>query len=119
MFRQTQQFSRGHLDQCKHLTALGNQCVVLRSCDPKRAPEPGAFHLIEPSVNHEPITELGCAAITNFSAHYYGIRLLLGHFCQGKTELLDKMCACDLDETQISDVRDDASAISIEEHHLH
>src|SRR5207253_725646 len=65
MFRQTQQFSRGHLDQRKHLAALGNQRAVLRSCDPECAPEPRACHLIEPAINHQPVSEFGCAAIIN------------------------------------------------------
>src|SRR6478672_10655806 len=119
MLRQTQQFSRRHLDQRKHLTALGNQRFVIWSCDSKCAPESRALRLIKPSLNHQPITEFGCTAIINFGAYYHRIGLLFGHLCKDETKFLDEMCARDLDETQISDIRDDASAIGIEKHHLH
>src|SRR5437660_10729502 len=46
-------------------------------------------------------------------------RFVFGDFSQGEAEFLGKMCARDLNETQISDIRDDASAIGIEKHHLH
>jgi len=45
--------------------------------------------------------------------------VVLGHLREGETELFGKKGTRDFDETQISDVRDDASAIGIEEHHLH
>src|SRR6266550_287733 len=43
MLRQTQQFSRRHLDQCEHLAALGDQRVVLWARDAECAPEPRAL----------------------------------------------------------------------------
>src|SRR5437762_10637984 len=46
MLRQTQQFSRRHLDQREHLAALGDQGVVLRTRNVECAPEPRAFYAI-------------------------------------------------------------------------
>src|SRR6266480_29814 len=43
MLRQTQQFSRRHLDQREHLAALGDQRVVLWTRDAECAPEPRAL----------------------------------------------------------------------------
>src|SRR5512132_3729212 len=43
MLRQTQQFSRRHLDQCEHLAALGDQRVVFWTRDAECAPEPCAL----------------------------------------------------------------------------
>src|SRR4029077_13550224 len=116
---QTQQFPRWHFDQCEHLTALRDKRVVLRSCDPKSAPEPRAFHLIEPTLNHQPISEFGRAAIINLRTYHHGICLLFSHFRQAKAEFFGQVCARNLNKTQISDVRHDASAVGIEKHHLH
>ncbi len=117
--RQTQQFRGWHLEERERLTALRNQLVVLRSCDPKSAPEPDTFHLIEPALNYQPISEFRRAAIINLRAYHHGISLLFSHFCQTEAEFLGQMCARDLDEAQIRDVRNHASAVGIEKHHLH
>ena len=45
--------------------------------------------------------------------------MVIGHFREGETEFFSEKRTGDLDETQISDVRDDTSAIGIEEHHLY
>jgi hypothetical protein len=37
--------------------------------------------------------------------------MVLRHFCESETELFSEKGARDLDKTQISDIRDDASAI--------
>src|SRR6266480_623545 len=116
---QAQQFPRWHLDQREHLTALRNQRVVLRSCDPKSAPEPRTFYLIEPTLNHQPISKFSRTAIINLRTYHHGICLLFSHFGQAKAEFFGQMCARDLNETQISDVRHDASAVGVEKHHLH
>src|SRR5437899_9889663 len=55
----------------------------------------------------------------NLAAHHYRISLFLGHLCQGEPELLGKMRAADLDEAQIRNVGDDASAICVEKHYPH
>src|SRR5437016_11685110 len=116
---QTQQFPGWHFDQREHLTALRNQYVVLRSCDPKSAPELRAFHLIESTLDHQPISKFGRAAIINLRTYHHGICLPFSHFGQAKSELFGQMCARDLNKTQISDVRHDASAVGVEKHHLH
>jgi hypothetical protein len=64
------------------------------------------------------ISELSGPAIINLRSYDYRIPVVLGHFCERKAEFFGKKRTRDLDETQISDVRDDTSAIGIEKHHL-
>src|SRR5215472_2315639 len=118
MLRQTQQLSGRHLDQCKHLAALRDQCVVFWTRDAECAPEPRALYAIQPALNHQPVAELGCASIIDLSADYDRIRLLLHHLHERETELLRKMCARDLNKTQVRNIGDNASAIGIEKHYL-
>ena len=50
MLRQTQQFSRRHLDQRERLAALGDQRVVLRTRDAECAPEARSTRSNQPSI---------------------------------------------------------------------
>src|SRR5262245_29564030 len=79
VLRQTQQFSRRHLDQREHLAALGDQRVVLWPCDAESAPESCAFKTIQPTLNQQPVAEPCRASIIDLGADYNRIRFLLRH----------------------------------------
>ena len=119
MLRQTQQFSCRHFDQCQHLAALGDQCVVLWARDPECTPEPRSLCAIQPAFNHQLVTEPCRAPIIDLSPGHNRIGFLLRHLHDGEPELLRQVCASDLDETQIRDVGYNASAVGVEKHHLH
>ena len=119
MLRQTQQFSRRHLDQREHLAALGDQRVVLWTRDAECAPEPRALCAIQPALNHQPVAEPCRASIIDLGADHDGIRFLLRHLHDREPELLRKVCARYLNEAQIRNIGYNASAIGVEKHYLH
>jgi len=118
MLRQTQQFSRRHLDQREHLAALGDQGVVLRTRNVECAPEPRAFYAIQPAFDHKPVTEFRRPSVVNLGADHDRICLLLRHLHELEPEFLSKVCARDLDEAQIGDIGYDTSAVGVEKHYL-
>ena len=75
--------------------------------------------MIEPAFDHELIAKFGSAAIVDLSAYDHGISLVLVHPRETETEFFSEQGPRDLDEAQIGNIGDNASAIGIEEHHLH
>jgi hypothetical protein len=118
VIRQPQEFAFGHLNQRKHLAAVSDVQLVQGPRNPKRAPETDAFHAIEPSVDHQSITERGWAAVINFGPDYDRVALISRHFDQAKPKLLGQQSPRDLNEAEVSDIVDYATTIGIEEHHL-
>ena len=114
---QPQQFCRGHLDQCQHLPAFGDENVF--SHNPKSAPKPHAIEPLEPTLDREMVTKLGGAALIDFGPNDDWVSLRGCHFCQPQSKLFGQESARDFDETQIGDVMNDPTAIGIEKHHLH
>ena len=119
VFRQAEQFCRWHFDEGNHLAALGDQRIIIRPHNAERAPKSQALQLIEPAFDYEPIAKFGGASIINFCADDHGIFFVFGHLREAEAELLGQKRAGRLDEAQISNIRHDASAIGIEEHHPH
>jgi hypothetical protein len=76
---QGQQFCRGHLDQCQHLPAFGDENVLLQN--PKSAPKPHAIEPIEPTLDSEMVTKLGGAAIIDLGANDNWVSLGGRYFC--------------------------------------
>ena len=119
MLRQTQQFSCRHFDQCQHLSAFGDQRVVLWALDAECAPEPRALCAIEPGLYPWRVAESCCASIIDLGADHNRIRFLLCHLYDREAELLREVCARYLDEAQIRNIGHNASAIGVEKHYLH
>src|SRR5437899_12351248 len=82
-------------------------------------PKSRAFQLIEPALNYKAIPKFGRAAIVDLGVDNHRVPLRLSHFCKGEPEFFGEQCTRYLDEAQIRDVRHDAAAVGIEEHHLH
>src|SRR5205807_9835484 len=104
-----------HFDEGTHLTALGDQRIIIRSNNAERARKSHALQLIEPALDYEPIAKFGGASLINFCADDHRIFFVFGHLHEAEAELLGQKCAGRLDEAQIGDVVHDASAIGIEE----
>src|SRR6476646_1097333 len=102
MLRQTQQFSRRHLNQREHLAALGDQRVVLWTRDAECAPEPRALCAIQPALNHQPVAKPCRASIIDLGADHDWIRFLLCHLHDREPKLLRKVCARYLNEDRKS-----------------
>src|SRR6266568_1664943 len=68
MLRQTQHFSRRHLDHRERLAVLGDQRVVLWTRDAECAPESRALYAIQPALNHQPVAEPRRASIIDLGA---------------------------------------------------
>ena len=85
----------------------------------ERAPEPRAFYAIQPPLNHKSVAELRRLSVVNLGADDDRVRLLLRHLHELKPKLLSKVCARDLDEAQIGNIRYNTSAIGVEKHYLH
>src|SRR5207253_3220234 len=118
ILRQAKQFSPWHLHQGQHLPAFYDQCIIARSNDFEAAPESSAVQLVQPSIYHELVRQLGGAAIVNFRADDDGISLSFGHFRQSQAELFREKSPGGFDKTQVGDVVHDSTAIRIEKHHL-
>ena len=71
------------------------------------------------ALNHQSVAEPGCAPVIDLGADYNRIRLVLRHLHEREPELLRKMCARDLNKTQVRNVGYNASAIGVEKHYLH
>ena len=74
------QFSFWHLDQCKHLAAMGDERIIFGSCNLECTPEPHALYPVQPAFNHELISKLSRPAIINLGSHDYRVPPILGHF---------------------------------------
>lgn len=106
----------GHLDEGEGLAASDEELGVADAADFEGAPEAGALHFFEASVDNELVGESGGFAVVDFGADDDGEELGLGHFTEGQAELGGEAGAGGLDHAEVGDVVDDAAAIGVEEH---
>src|ERR1700736_5418106 len=85
-FGQTKQLAGGHLDESKHLTALGDQSLVLRSNNFESTPESHAFQAVEPTFHDQSIAELSRTPIADLSAHHHRISLRFVQFRESQAK---------------------------------
>jgi hypothetical protein len=68
--------------------------------------------------DHQPVAQLGAAAIIDFRAHDDRILLRFGHGREREPKFFGQQSARDLDKPQVRDVVHDPAAIGVKEHYL-